>query len=241
MEIIITADYNALSRKAAGIVAEQVLANKNSVLGLATGSTTEGMYSVLVRKYRQGNLDFNEIITYNLDEYLDLSPDHPQSYYYFMYDHFFNHINIKSSNINIPCADKSSPERDCLEYDQRIIDSGGIDLQVLGIGTNGHIGFNEPNRFLSVNTHVVDLAEETIEANSRFFKSREEMPRRAVTMGLGSIMKAKRILLLASGSNKAGAIKGMLSGKVSTQLPASLLQLHHDLLIVLDREAAYLL
>lgn len=241
MEIRIAADYNELSQRAAEIVAEQVLAKKKSVLGLATGSTPEGMYAELVRMNRQGNLDFSEVITFNLDEYLDLSPDHPQSYYYYMKHHFFNQANIKSSNISMPCTDQNNLEMSCPEYDQSIINSGGIDLQVLGIGTNGHIGFNEPDRFLSLNTHVVDLAEETIDANSRFFKSRDEVPRRAVTMGLGSIMKAKRILLLASGLSKAGAVKEMLSGKVSTELPASLLQLHSNALVIADYEAATLL
>ena len=241
MKIVIAADYRELSQMAAEIVAEQVRTNKNSVLGLATGSTPEGMYAILSQMHRQDNLDFSGVITFNLDEYVGLAPDHPQSYHYYMKNHFFNQVNVKSCNINIPCAEKNNPEKVCLEYDQNINNSGGIDLQVLGIGTNGHIGFNEPDRFLSVDTHIVDLTEETIEANCRFFESKNEVPRRAVTMGVGSIMKAKKIMLLASGFHKAKAVKEMLSGKVTTELPASLLQLHHDPLVILDHEAASLL
>ena len=240
MKIVIAADYRELSQMAAEIVAEQVQANKNSVLGLATGSTPEGMYARLGQMHRQDNLDVSGIITFNLDEYVDLAPDHPQSYHYYMKHHFFKQVNVKSCNINIPCTEKNNPEKVCREYDQKINNSGGIDLQVLGIGTNGHIGFNEPGPLLSVGTHIVDLNEETIEANSRFFKSKDEVPHRAITMGVGSIMKAKKIMLLASGFNKAKAVKEMLSGKVTTELPASLLQLHHDSLVILDREAASL-
>ena len=240
MKIIIAADYRELSQMAAEIVAEQVQTNKNSVLGLPTGSTPEGMYAILSKIHQQDNLDFSEVITFNLDEYVGLAPDHPQSYHYYMKHHFFKQVNVKSCNINIPSAEKMKPEKVCREYDQKINNFGGIDLQVLGIGTNGHIGFNEPNRFLSVDTHIVDLTEETVEANSRFFKSKKEVPRRAVTMGVGSIMKAKKIVLLASGFNKAKAVKEMLSGKVTTELPASLLQLHHDTLVILDQDAAYL-
>ncbi len=241
MKIVIAADYRELSQRAAEIIAEQVQTNKNSVIGLPTGSTPEGMYAMLSQMHRQDNLDFSGVITFNLDEYVGLAPDHPQSYHYYMNHHFFKQVNVKSSNINIPTAEKNNPEKVCREYDQKINNSGGIDLQVLGIGTNGHIGFNEPGRFLSVDTHIVDLTEETIEANSRFFKSKNEVPRRAATMGVGSIMKAKRIMLLASGFNKAEAIKEMLSGKVKTELPASLLQLHHGPLVILDHEAASLL
>lgn len=240
MKIVIAADYSELSQMAAEIVAKQVQAKNNSVLGLATGSTPEGMYSILSHMHRQDNLDFSEVITFNLDEYVGLAPDHPQSYHYYMKHHFFKNVNVKSCNINIPSAEKMNPEKVCHEYDQKINNSGGIDLQVLGIGTNGHIGFNEPSRFLSVDTHIVNLTKETIEANSRFFESKNEVPQRAVTMGVGSILKAKKIMLLASGSNKAKAVKGMLSGKVTTDLPASLLQLHHDILFILDHEAAFL-
>lgn len=240
MEIVITADYNELSQQAAEIVADQIQSNKNSVLGLATGSTPEGMYAALAEMHRQGQLDFSEVTTFNLDEYIDLPSDHPQSYHHYMKHHLFRKVNLKSSNINIPCTDSSDPEMVCREYDQKIINSGGIDLQVLGIGTNGHVGFNEPSRTLCVDTHIVELAEETIDANSRFFKTKNEVPRRAITMGVGSIMRAKRILLLASGSNKAEAVKEMLSGKIKTELPASLLQLHQNSLVILDQEAASL-
>ncbi len=241
MKIVVTAGYRELSQMAAEVVAEQVRSNKKSVLGLATGSTPEGMYAILSKMHQLDNLDFSSVTTFNLDEYFSLAPDHPQSYHYYMKHHFFDNVNIKKSNINIPSVEKGNPEKICREYDQKIYNTGQIDLQVLGIGTNGHIGFNEPNRFLTVDTHLVELTEETIEANSRFFKSKNDVPNRAITMGLGSIMKAKRIMLLAFGNNKANAVKEMLSGKVTTEMPASFLQLHQNLLVILDHDAASLL
>lgn len=241
MKIHIVEDYEQLSLKAAAIVASQVILKNNAVLGLATGSTPEGMYRQLVQLNREGIVDFSEVVTFNLDEYLGLSPDHPQSYYHFMHHHLFNHVNIAAQNIHIPSGQPENLEQFCLAYDQKIADAGGIDLQVLGIGGNGHIGFNEPDRYLKMQTNIVDLTEETIEANSRFFDTPGEVPRQAVTMGMGSIMSAQRILLLASGKSKAAVIKETFSGKITTGIPASFLQLHREVIMILDKEAASLL
>jgi glucosamine-6-phosphate deaminase len=234
-------NYEGLSNKAASIIASQITLKENSVLGFSTGSTPEGMYSRLVQMYRQGLLDFNKVVTFNLDEYVGLSPDHPQSYHYFMHQHLFNHVNVPPENINIPLGTAENLEEHCRAYDKKIAAVGGIDLQVLGIGVNGHIGFNEPDRCLSAWTCVVDLSEATIKANSRFFNSEDEVPRQAITMGMASILHARRLMLLASGKSKARAIRETLSGKVSTQVPASFLQLHPNAIIVMDKEAASLL
>ena len=202
MNIHIVEDYRQLSLMAATLVAGQVNLKPNTVLGLATGSTSEGMYSELVRLFRAGAVDFSEVVTFNLDEYFGLDASHPQSYHYYMHHHLFNHVNIPAGNIHLPCGNAADITAFCREYDQKIAAAGGIDLQVLGIGVNGHIGFNEPGESLRAGTHLIDLSRETIEANSRFFASAEEVPRQAITMGMGSIMKARRILLLASGKTK---------------------------------------
>lgn len=241
MKIHVLENYEQLSARAAGIVASQVILKSNSVLGLATGSTPEGMYSRLAQMNREGFVDFSGVVTFNLDEYLGLSPGHPQSYHYFMHHHLFSQVNVPPQNIYIPSGESEDMTEFCRAYDQKIADAGGIDLQVLGIGGNGHIGFNEPDRHLSKATHVVDLTAETIEANSRFFANREEVPRQAVTMGMGSIMLARRILLMASGKSKARAIKDTVSGRITTAVPASFLQLHREVILLLDREAASLL
>ncbi len=241
MEIIITDHYKKLSKRAAEIVAEQIRKNKETTLGLATGSTPEGLYSCLVRMYRVNRLDFSTVVTFNLDEYIGLSLSHPQSYSYYMHKHLFDHVNLEAGNINLPYCNAQDSYTTCLEYEQKIKAAGGIDLQVLGIGTNGHIGFNEPGDSLYTETHVANLSEETIEANSRFFQTRQEVPKQAITMGVGSILGAKKILLLASGSSKARAVQGMCSGVVTTALPASLLQLHPNVTVILDLEAASLI
>ena len=238
MKIHIVEDYQQLSARAAGIVASQVILNNSSVLGLPTGSTPAGMYRELIKLNGEGTVDFKEVITFNLDEYIGLSPGHPQSYHYYMHHHFFNHVNIAPQNIHIPQGQAKNMAETCLEYDQKIADAGGIDLQVLGIGANGHIGFNEPHQYLKMQTHVIDLTPETVEANSRFFDTAEAVPRQAVTMGMGSIMQAQRILLIASGKNKAAAIKETVSGKITTAVPASFLQLHREVILILDKEAA---
>jgi glucosamine-6-phosphate deaminase len=241
LELIITDNYRELSEKAAALVAAELKSNPAAVLGLATGSTPEGMYAELVKLNREKKIDFGRVTTFNLDEYAGLAPEHNQSYHYYMHYHLFSSVNIEPRRINMPTCAVENVEHFCLDYDQRIADAGGIDLQVLGIGGNGHIGFNEPADCLRVHTHLVDLTEETILANSRFFNTVEEVPKQAVTMGLGSIMLAGKILLLAAGRNKAEAIARTVCGLVTTDFPASVLQLHRDVTLLIDREAASLL
>lgn len=241
MKLIIVDNYHELSERAADILVSAVAVNPQAILGLATGSTPEGMYGRLVKLNRESKVDFSQVTTFNLDEYAGLAPEHEQSYYYYMHHHLFNQINIRPEQINMPSCDLEDVDQFCREYDQRIAAAGGIDLQVLGIGGNGHIGFNEPGEQLRVHTHLVDLTEDTILANSRFFSSAEEVPRQAVTMGLGSIMLSKKIILLAAGKAKAEAIARSVCGLVSTAVPASVLQLHGDVTIIVDREAAALI
>jgi len=242
MEIQIVDNYQQMTIKAADIVAHQVNQKKDSVLGLATGSTPEGMYARLVEMYRDKMIDFASVVTFNLDEYTALSLKHPQSYHCYMGRHLFDHVNIRPENTHIPHGNNEQDISEvCREYDDKISSMGGIDLQILGIGVNGHIGFNEPGQFLQTRTHLVELAEETVEANSRFFSSPEEVPRRAITMGMASIMHAKKIMLLASGESKASAIQKSVSGRISTDIPASLLQLHRDIILIVDKQAASLL
>jgi glucosamine-6-phosphate deaminase len=238
MKIIVADTYEELSFQAASLVAKEIKQCKNLVLGLATGSTPEGMYAELVSNYRAGDIDFSSVVTFNLDEYVSLEPGHPQSYHYFMRRHLFDHVNIAPENINIPSGCAADLEDECRAYDANIEKAGGIGMQVLGIGANGHIGFNEPGPSLRVATHCVDLAEDTISANSRFFTSPHEVPRRAVTMGVGSIMKAAKIIMLASGSGKAEAIRQTAGGLVTTSVPASILQMHRDVTLIVDRKAA---
>lgn len=241
MRIIVEKDYQAMSKKAALMVASQITLKDDSNLGLATGGTPLGMYDNLIERYREGELDFSNVKTFNLDEYCGLEADHPNSYHYYMHDNFFKDINIKKENINIPDGAAEDFNEECRNYEKSIKNSGGIDLQILGIGSNGHIGFNEPAENLNVTTEVVDLTKETIEANSRYFDSKNEVPKKAISMGIATILKSNRIVLLASGKKKAEAIKKTVSGKISTQIPASLLQTHPQITIILDQEAASLL
>ncbi len=241
MRIIIGKDYAEISKKAALIVAAQVVLKPDCVLGLATGSTPLGLYRELIAMYERGEVDFSKVTTFNLDEYYPITPDHPQSYHYFMYQNLFNHINIDPNRIHLPNGMADPVEEECNNYERLIAEAGGIDLQVLGIGVNGHIGFNEPNPGLSSRTHLVDLKQETIKANSRFFQSEAEVPRQALTMGMGTILKARRIILLASGNSKAEAIKKTVQGMVTTECPSSFLQTHPDVTLLLDQEAAALL
>lgn len=224
--------------QAAGIVAAQISRKKNTVLGLPTGQTPLGMYQELIKRFRKGEIDFSQVITFNLDEYYGLSPEHPQSYNYYMWQTFFNNINIKKENVFIPDGVTKDVQKECRYYESLIEKKGGIDLQFLGIGDNGHIGFNEPATALNSKTHLVNLSQATIEANSRFFNDIEDVPRKALTMGMGTIMKAKQIILLASGMKKAPAIAKTINGKVNTEVPASLLQLHRDVTIIVDKDAA---
>lgn len=238
MNIIKVKNYKELSMQAAGIVAAQISRKKNTVLGLPTGQTPLGMYQELIKRFRKGEIDFSQVITFNLDEYYGLSPEHPQSYNYYMWQTFFNNINIKKENVFIPDGVTKDVQKECRYYESLIEKKGGIDLQFLGIGDNGHIGFNEPAIALNSKTHLVNLSQATIEANSRFFNDIEDVPRKALTMGMGTIMKAKQIILLASGMKKAPAIAKTIKGKVSTEVPASLLQLHRDVTIIVDKDAA---
>lgn len=238
MELIVEKNYDTLSKAAAKIVKEEIEKNPNTVLGLATGSTPVGMYKELIRLHKEEGLDFSKVTTFNLDEYVGIADDHPNSYHYFMKDILFDHINIDIKNTFIPDGQAEDPAKYCKEYDNLIDEKGGIDLQILGIGENGHIAFNEPDEELNVGTSIVGLTESTIQANSRFFDSIDEVPKTAITMGIGSIMKAKKIILLANGKKKAPVIKELLKAdKITTGLPASMLLLHPNVTIVLDEEA----
>jgi len=232
MKIIHVSSYEELSRKAADIIASQIILKPNCVLGLATGSTPIGTYQNLVKKYEQGDLDFSSLTTFNLDEYLGLTPDHPQSYRYFMNDNLFNHVNVRPDCTHVPDGCAADPKAYGLAYDEAIAEMGGIDLQLLGIGNNGHIAFNEPADCFVAETHTVTLKQSTIEANKRFFNSIDEVPTQAITMGMGSIMKAKKVLLIADGPAKKEAIEKSFFGPITPEVPASILQLHPDLTVI---------
>lgn len=240
MRIIVCDNYDLLSKKAAQIVGSQMILNPKSILGLATGSTPIGMYKNLIKMYEEGLIDFSKTTTFNLDEYYQLPINNDQSYHYFMDENLFNHININRENIHIPNGMADDIDAECVLYD-KMIDDNGIDIQVLGIGNNAHIGFNEPTINFNKGTHIVTLDESTREANARFFNSIDEVPTKAITMGTGSIFKSKKILLLASGANKAEAIYNTVHGKVTPEVPSSILQFHKDVIIILDKEAASLL
>lgn len=241
MRIIVCENYQSLSKKAAQIVASQMILEPKSVLGLATGSTPIGMYKNLIEMYEEGLIDFSKITTFNLDEYYKLPINNEQSYHYFMDKNLFNHININRKNIHLPNGMADDIEAECILYDKMIDDNGGIDIQVLGIGNNAHIGFNEPTINFNKGTHVVTLDESTRQANARFFNSIDEVPTKAITMGTGAIFKSKKILLLASGKNKAKAVYNTIHGKVTPEVPSSILQFHKDVIIILDKKAASLL
>ena len=241
MRIIEARDYEDMSRKAAAIMGAQVLLKPNCALGLATGTTPIGAYNQLIDWYKQGYLDFSRVSTYNLDEYRGLSHDDPQSYHYFMNEHLFSHINIDIEATHVPDGSNPNAEEACSSYDALVEAAGYVDLQLLGIGNNGHIGFNEPASAFAAGTQCIDLTESTIEANSRLSDHIEDVPRQAYTMGVGTIMHARRVLLIASGSKKAQAIYDTVRGPVTPEVPASALQLHPDCTIVADSEALALL
>jgi glucosamine-6-phosphate deaminase len=241
MRIIETSDYQEMSRKAANIISAQVIIKPNCVLGLATGSSPIGTYEQLIEWYKKGDLDFSQVKTINLDEYKGLSKDNPQSYYYFMYENFFKHINIDLKNVNIPNGLENDTEKECRRYDQVISSLGGADLQLLGLGNNGHIGFNEPDGDFKRTTHCVELTQSTIDANARFFDSHEEIPRYAYTMGIGNIMEAEKIVVIVSGEGKARILKEVVEGPILPSVQASILQLHKDVTIVADQGALSLL
>lgn len=239
MEITIKKSYEDMSKAAANIIADAIRQKPDIVLGLATGSTPLGTYKELIRMHKEEGLDFSKVTTFNLDEYYGLSKDHTQSYYYYMHKNLFDHINIKEENIHIPDGTACNVEDYCSKYEQQIKECGGIDLQILGIGTNGHIGFNEPAEKLFASTHLTDLTEDTIKANSRFFDSIEKVPKKAITMGIGSILKAKKIMLLANGKNKATAISHLINQNyITTKVPATFLKTHNDVTVILDEEAS---
>ena len=241
MRIIVVDNYEEMSKEAARIMASCVTLKPDSVLGLATGSTPLGMYSELINIYNKKEVNFEHAKSFNLDEYYGLNKDNEQSYNYYMNENFFKHINIKPENINIPNGAAENIEEECTSYEKRIKEAGGIDIQVLGIGVNGHIGFNEPDVKFEAETHLVQLDEQTIESNARFFESREEVPTSAISMGIKTIMHSRKIILLANGKSKADAINKALNGKITPDVPASILQLHLDVTVILDKEAASLL
>lgn len=237
MRIYKTTDYNDMSRKAANIISAQIILKPSCVLGLATGSSPLGTYQQLIDWYRKGDLDFSEVRSVNLDEYKGLTKENEQSYYYFMYNNFFKFINIKPENTNIPDGAEPDSKKECSHYNQIIETLGGIDLQLLGLGHNGHIGFNEPADAFAKKTHLVDLQESTIEANKRFFNHIDEVPRQAYTMGIKNILQARKILLVVSGGDKADIMQKVLEGPITPQVPASVLQLHNDVTVVADKAA----
>ena len=241
MRILVLDNYEEISKKAALMIASQVMLKPNSVLGLATGDTPLGMYKELITLYNKKEVNFNEVRTFNLDEYYGIDRENPQSYYNYMINNLFNSINVNRKNINVPDGMAMDVEAVCRCYENKIKEVGGIDMQVLGIGGNGHIGFNEPDVNFEAQTHLVNLNAQTIEANSRFFKSIKDVPIKAISMGIKTIMNSKKIILLANGIGKAEAIERAIKGKISPEIPASILQLHNDVTIILDKQAASLL
>lgn len=242
MKIISAKDYQALSRAAANIISAQVILKPSCVLGLATGSSPVGTYQQLIEWYKKGDLDFSQVRTVNLDEYVGLDKDHDQSYAYFMRTNLFDHINVDPANTNIPDGMAPDEAEECARYDKVIHDLGGIDLQLLGLGPNGHIGFNEPGEAFELETHCVDLTPATIEANKRFFDGNEDLvPKQAYTMGIKTIMQARKVLVVANGLAKAKAVKAVVSGPVTPECPGSILQMHPDCILVADEEALSLL
>lgn len=237
MKIYKAKDYKDMSRKAANIISAQVIMKPNCVLGLATGSTPIGTYDQLVEWYNKGDLDFSEVMTVNLDEYKGLPRTNDQSYYYFMHQHLFDRVNIDPERTNVPNGMEPDAEKECGRYEELIRSLGGVDLQLLGLGHNGHIGFNEPGEAFEKETHCVDLTESTIEANKRFFASADDVPKQAYTMGIKTIMQAKKILIVVNGENKADIVERAFFGPVTPEVPASILQLHNDVTLVGDEEA----
>ena len=242
MKIIRAKDYQDMSRKAANIISAQVIMKPDCVLGLATGGTPVGTYAQLVDWYNKGDLDFSEVTTVNLDEYRGLPKEHPQSYWYFMNENPFSKVNIDPAKTNLPDGTNLDTAAECARYNGIIHKLGGIDLQLLGIGPNGHIGFNEPGEAFELETHCIDLAPTTIEANKRFFDGNEALvPKQAYTMGIKTIMQARKVLVVANGKAKAQAVKDAVTGPVTPACPGSILQLHPDCILVADEEALSLL
>lgn len=241
MNIIKAKDYETASKIAATLIAAQIQAKPDSVIGLATGSTPIGTYDELTKMYENGELDFSKITTINLDEYRGLPGTHDQSYRYFMNEHLFNRVNVRKEYTNVPNGLEPDAAKACADYDKIIADNGGIDLQLLGLGPDGHIGFNEPSDHFSKGTNCQNLTDSTISANARFFEKKEDVPTQAYTMGCQTIMEAKSVVLLATGKNKAQIVKEAFTGDVTPQVPASILQFHKNATIIVDAEAASLL
>jgi glucosamine-6-phosphate deaminase len=237
MKLIEAVNYDGMSRKAANILSAQLILFPRSVMGLATGATPLGIYRQLIDWYHKGDVDFSEMKTVNLDEYCSLPPQNPQSYHYYMHHNFFDSINVKPENIHIPDGMSADVEATCRNYDRLIAGLGGIDLQLLGLGATGHIGFNEPNESFDKMTHRVALKQKTIDDNARFFQSADEVPKYAITMGIKAIMQAKKILLVVNGAKKAEILEKVLYGPVTPAVPASILQLHPNVTVVADQEA----
>lgn len=237
MEVKIFDTYEELSKEAAKVVIEQVRNNPKSVLGLATGSSPIGLYNELIRDHKENNTTYKDVITYNLDEYFGIDKTHPQSYYQFMIENLFKHIDINLDNVHIPDGKAANVEEECARYNE-LLKQHTIDIQILGIGGNGHIGFNEPGTPFESTTHHVQLDEKTRQDNARFFHSIDEVPTHAITVGIQNILEAKQIILIASGEGKADAIAKMINGPVNPSLPASILQTHDNVLVFLDKQAA---
>ncbi|MFI3170160.1 MAG: glucosamine-6-phosphate deaminase [Faecalibacterium sp.] len=238
MKIIRAKDYQDMSRKAANIISAQVIMKPNCVLGLATGGSPVGIYKQLVEWYNKDDVDFSEITTVNLDEYRGIARENDQSYWYFMQENFFQYVNVNPDNIHVPDGSNMNAEEACAAHNEVIRHAGGIDLQLLGIGVDGHIGFNEPDAAFELETHCVDLSESTINANKRYFAHIDEVPRQAYTMGIKNIMQARKVVMVVSGANKAKVVKDAFFGPVTPQVPASILQMHPDFTLVLDADAA---
>ena len=240
MEFIVAKNYEEMSRKAADVIAELVARKPSCILGLATGSTPEGLYAQLVKDCQEGKISFKDVSTYNLDEYRGLENDHPQSYHYFMEQHLFNHVDIDLAATHVPDGSNPDAAAACADYEAAIKASGGVDMQLLGLGHNGHIGFNEPADTFAKETNCVELTRSTIEANSRLFDHIDEVPTQAYTMGIGTIMRAAKILVVANGEGKAQIVRDAFFGPVTPQVPASILQFHPDVTVIVDEAAASL-
>jgi glucosamine-6-phosphate deaminase len=238
MLVIIKENYEQMSIEAAKQVASLIRKKPDCVIGFATGSTPLGLYKELIRMHNEEGLDFSKVVSFNLDEYVGLPPTHPESYHYFMWENLFKHININPSNVHIPMGMAEDIDAFCEWYEEKIIEHGGIDLQILGIGSNGHIAFNEPGSSLGSRTRIKTLDEKTRKDNARFFNSMDEVPKYAITMGVGTIMEAKRLLLLANGIKKAEAIKQTVEGPIMAKYPATIVQLHRYATVIIDKEAA---
>ena len=237
MRVIVCKNYDEMSKEGAKLFASQMILKPNSILGLATGSTPIGLYQNLIEMNKAGEIDFSQITSFNLDEYYPLSPDNDQSYRYFMNKNLFDHVNIDKKKTFVPNGISENPEEEGEKYDTMMEEAGGVDIQLLGIGQNGHIGFNEPDENLITGTHLTNLTENTIQANSRFFRSVDEVPTKAITMGMASIMKAKKIVLLASGASKRAVVQELLNDHITTSVPATLLKVHPDVVLICDKEA----